>query len=204
MLNVRILPVGALEVNCYLVWEATSMRGIVIDPGDEDRRVCKAIDEIGMAPLAIFLTHGHVDHIRGVRGVAERYRIPTVLDPAERDLYFSPQNALPPWIRAAEGLPEPVARLELPELVVEPSIIRTPGHTRGGRCIHFPGAGLLFSGDTLFRGSVGRTDLPGGDSGQLLASIREKLLTLDPATTVYPGHGPSTTIADERENNPFL
>jgi glyoxylase-like metal-dependent hydrolase (beta-lactamase superfamily II) len=144
-----------------------------------------------------------VDHIRGVGPVAAGFAIPVYISAADRRLYESPHNALLPWLAAAEGLPQ---SQDAPVLLagLGPAVISTPGHTPGSVCFHFAGAGVLFSGDTLFAGSVGRTDLPGGDSEALLSSIRSRLLVLPPGTSVLPGHGPPTTIGEETRTNPFL
>lgn len=197
------LPVGLLGVNCYLVWDEHSSTGLVIDPGDEPERITGMIRQQGVTPRAILLTHAHVDHIRGVGGVAAAFAIPVWLHPADRPLYASPANALPPWLPAAEGLPAPCPELPaLPELPVR--VLHTPGHTPGGVCYHLPAAGMLFTGDTLFQDSIGRTDLPGGDAAALLRSIRTQLLPLPPATRVCPGHGAETTLGAEAAANPYL
>lgn len=202
-LSVRTLAVGALEVNCYLIGNGASGDGFVIDPGDEGDRIVKAVADAGFRPMAVLLTHAHVDHIRGVPRVASAFGIPVVLDRLDLKLYHSPANALNPWVPAARGLPETMSALP-PACNWGPEILPTPGHSRGGRCFYFRDAGILFAGDTLFRGSVGRTDLPGADTQQLLHSIHETLMQLPDQTVVYPGHGPPTTIAEERHTNPFL
>mgnify|MGYP006282918761 CR=1 FL=1 len=202
-MNVETLVVGMLEVNCYIAWDEETKYAFVIDPGDEPQRIGECIGELGVKPKGILLTHGHVDHIRAVPGLAREYNIAALLHPDEHRLYFSPQNELPPWLPRVNNLPAPS---KVPHHVpgLEYDVIHTPGHTTGGCCYYFPEAQILFSGDTLFCGSVGRTDLTGGDTDTLLKSIREKLLTLPPETVVYTGHGPKTTIGVETETNPFL
>lgn len=203
MLNVTSISVGMLDVSCHLVWEPRSGEGLIIDPGDDAATIIKAVNDAGINPVAVCLTHAHVDHIRGVPGVVERFQIPVILHADDHGLYHSPKNALLPWVPAAENLPEPgdmPAFSHLPEL----TIIPTPGHTKGGVCLYFPSENILFSGDTLFAGSVGRTDFPGGDADQLIDSIHTRLLPLPPDTIVYPGHGPATTIGHEKATNPFV
>jgi glyoxylase-like metal-dependent hydrolase (beta-lactamase superfamily II) len=203
MLKFKVLPVGMLQVNCYLVWHEESRAGYVIDPGGEPERVVQAVRDSGMQAVAILLTHAHVDHISGVTGVAEALSIPVYVHEADREMYASPDNALLPWLPAAENLPVPV---EEPPAVegFEMRVIETPGHTPGGVCFYFPDSEALFSGDTLFQNSIGRTDLPGGSLPRLMESIEKELATLPPQTKVYPGHGPSTTIAAEAAGNPYL
>ncbi|MDT8389039.1 MAG: MBL fold metallo-hydrolase [Lentisphaeria bacterium] len=203
MLNIKTISVGVLEVSCYLVWEPESGEGLVIDPGDDAAAVIEAIRADGVKPAAVFLTHAHVDHIRGVPGIVNHFNIPVILHAGDHGLYHSPNNALLPWIPAAEKLPEPG---EMPAFshLPAPRIIHTPGHTQGGVCLYFPTENILFTGDTLFAGSIGRTDFPGGDAEQLIQSIHIQLLTLPDSTIVYPGHGLSTTIGDEKAANPFI
>lgn len=203
MLKIKPVSVGVLEVSCYLVWESESGEALIIDPGDDASTVIEVIQTEGLKPVAVFLTHAHVDHIRGVPGVAGEYGIPVILHESDHGLYHSPNNALLPWIPAAEKLPEPgdmPVFAHLPEL----RVIHTPGHTQGGVCLYFPSESILFSGDTLFAGSIGRTDFPGGDADQLIQSIHTRLLQLPEDTIVYPGHGLSTTIGDEKATNPFI
>lgn len=203
MINIETLSVGTLEVNCYLVWDPETGEGIVIDPGDEAEKVIAACEAQSVQPVAVYLTHAHVDHIRGVPGVARHFDIPVILDDADHGLYNSPDNALPPWIPRAENLPvpgNPPAFRHFPE----PTIIPTPGHTPGGVCLYFPQESILFTGDTLFAGSIGRTDFPGGNTDDLLTSIREQLLTLPENTRIYAGHGIPSTIGDEKRSNPFI
>ena len=202
-MKVETLVVGMLEVNCYLAWDEGTGAGWVVDPGDQAGRIVARIERLQLRPQGILLTHGHVDHIRGVGGVARHFGIPVFVHDAERALYASPRNALLPWLSAATDLPDPgPVQQDLPGIGF--AVIHTPGHTPGGCCFHFPAAGVLFSGDTLFQQSVGRTDLPGGNTEELLASITRKLFVLPPETAVYPGHGPPTTVADELRANPFI
>jgi glyoxylase-like metal-dependent hydrolase (beta-lactamase superfamily II) len=202
-LKVQVLTVGPLAVNCYLAWDPDTRRGVVVDPGDDPDDIAEAIAAARLTPCAVLLTHGHVDHIRGVGGVAARYHVPVYIHPADRALYLSPANALLPWVSAATGLPEPVA--VLPDCGgIDIRVLATPGHTPGSVCLHVPGAGVLLSGDTLFCGGVGRTDLPGGCAADLERAIRTVLYPLAPGTRVYPGHGEPTTIGEERRSNPFV
>ncbi|MFO7822115.1 MAG: MBL fold metallo-hydrolase [Lentisphaeria bacterium] len=197
------LVVGMLEVNCYLVWNQDTGDGFIIDPGSEAEMIADRVDELGFKPRGILLTHGHVDHILAVPELASKYGISVRLQPDEESLYFSPQNELPPWLPPAEKLPSPEdVRDDLEGLCF--TVYPTPGHTRGGCSYFFAEDEVVFTGDTLFCGGVGRTDLPGGDHSMLLNSIRDKLLTLPEKTVVYPGHGPKTTIEREANDNPFL
>jgi len=200
---VQAITVGPLAVNCYLAWDADTRQGVVIDPGDDPDDIADVIAATGMTPTAVLLTHGHVDHIRGVGGLVRRYPVPVYVHAADRGLYLSPANALEPWLPAAGGLPEPV--VDLPGcggLAV--CVLATPGHTPGSVCFHLPQAGVLFSGDTLFCGGVGRTDLPGGSGLALDRSIRSVVYALAAETLVYPGHGDVTTVGAEKRTNPFV
>lgn len=198
------IAVGPIEENCYLVHVAGPRRLYVIDPGaDADRIVAAAKRFPAFDEAVVLLTHAHVDHISAVGEVARKLDVERVmLDPEDEELYRSPYNAIPPVLPAAEDLPETED--------FSPSgdfrVLRVPGHTRGGCAFLFEddGRNVLFSGDTLFAGSVGRTDLPGGDWETLLDSIRRELLPLPPETRVFPGHGGETSIGEERQNNPYL
>lgn len=202
-MKIKKLVLGMLQENCYIVWEEDDHRALIIDPGDEPGTIVAALEEDGLHAKGILLTHGHVDHIRAVPGLVKRLSIPVWLHPAERALYVSPDNALLPWMPAVQELPEPSeVRNTIPGLCFD--VIETPGHTPGGVSFHFIRAGAVFTGDTLFEGSIGRSDLPGGSSETLLRSIHEKLLALPRATLVYPGHGEPTTIGQEAAQNPFL
>ena len=197
------LQVGMLAVNCYLLRESGGSSTLIIDPGEEPELILQTLREHSLQPMAILLTHAHVDHIRAVPALAAECGVPVFVHPDDRELYLSPANALPPWLPAAEEPPEPAAwPPSLAEFAFD--IIHTPGHTRGGVCYYFAESGILFSGDTLFQGSIGRTDLPGGNLDCLLDSIRSKLMCLPAETVAYPGHGDATTIGGERAANPYV
>ena len=195
MITVRRIPVGVLQVNCYLV--AQGDQALVVDPGDEPQKLIDTIDELHLKPVGILLTHAHVDHIRGVSDVAARYGLAVWCHPGDRALYASPANAILPWIPAAEDLPE--LSDNPPALDGAPyTVISTPGHTPGSVCFHFPESRVLLTGDTLFKGPHGRTDFSGGCEQDIHDSTRLKLYTLPEATVVYPGHMEQTTIGDEK------
>lgn len=201
MENFRIIPVGALSVNCYLIFDSTSRTLLVIDPGDDADLIISAAESFDYEHAAILLTHAHVDHIGAVPEVYRALKAEYVyLAPEDADLYSSPDNHILPYLPPVAGLPVTTARWELENV----KVIHTPGHTRGGSCFYFPAEKMLISGDTLFAGSVGRTDLPGGSFAALEKSIREQLLVLPEDTVVYPGHGPRTTIGNEKNGNPYL
>ena len=197
MLEHKILVVGQLGTNCHLLWNPTTNAGVIVDPGDEADYIATEIKKAGFTPQAILLTHAHVDHIGGVPALATQYHIPVWMHNADRGLYLSPDNCLPPWIPAVQNLPLPAEAL--PHIDgVDFTVIHTPGHTPGGVCYHFANDGFILSGETLFCGSIGRTDFPGGNYDTLIRSIREKLLLLPGETIVYPGHGERTSIAIEK------
>ncbi len=202
MLQIRTIPVGMLGTNCYLAWLPEETFLYVIDPGADADTILAAARKYPFTRAAILLTHAHVDHITALgavrRGLGD---VPVYLNPADETLYRSPDNALEPYMAAASDLPETVTDLpEAPGLRILPA----PGHSRGGSLFYFPADGVLFSGDTLFAGSIGRTDFPGGDWDTLQKTIREQILPLPDDTRVYPGHGASTTVRRERETNPYL
>ena len=215
-------PAGMLACNCYVLAPRAGSDAIVVDPGQRAMGTLRRIlDENRLTPAAVLLTHGHIDHIWSAQKVADTYGCPAFIPPADRFMLADPIKGFGPRIgQLALGalFREPRQIVELDRdgdtldfggIVV--AVDHTPGHTRGSVVFRVPDAGgesgfgaLAFTGDTLFKQSVGRTDLPGGSGRDLLDSIVTKLLVLDDDTRVLPGHGESTTIGLERRTNPFL
>lgn len=211
-------PTGALQANCYLLAAGEGAACVVIDPGqDAAEPVAEAVRKYRLSPVAVLCTHGHFDHVFSVAPVCDGNDVPAWIHPYDRNLLSDPLKAVSAETAMFFGgrldLREPAevreltdgAELELAGLTF--TVDHTPGHTKGSVCFRSEteeGAGLLLAGDTLFAGSIGRTDLPGGDPRQMGESLRGKILTLPDDTVVLPGHGPSTTIGRERVSNPFL
>ena len=203
----RILPLGAIGANCVILWEDPAAAWIV-DPGAEPEAICAFLEKKGLTPALILFTHGHFDHIGAVDGLLARYpELPVHIGPGDVPMIGHPQNAWPPDYEAVKKPATLVADLvdgaTLSAGGLTAQVIATPGHTPGGACFLFAGQKLLLTGDTLFEGSCGRTDFPGGSPRQLNESLR-RLAGLDPELTVVPGHGSITTIAREVASNPFL
>ncbi len=205
-LNIETLVVGPFEVNCYIIWDESDRIGVVIDPGDEDERIVEVINRHDVTIRAILLTHGHGDHIAAVEPLKGQYGIPLYIGKDDREMLQSPSANVSALYGQPITCPPPDYLLNDKDVFkigsLEFNVIATPGHTRGGLC--YLVRNRLFCGDTLFYGSIGRTDLPGGSYKQLIESIRRNLLTLPDNIVCYPGHGPFTTIGAERINNPFL
>jgi glyoxylase-like metal-dependent hydrolase (beta-lactamase superfamily II) len=180
-----------------------SRRLYVIDPGSEADKIIEKAKGFDYDEAFILLTHGHVDHISAagetMKGLGAKA---LYIHRDDIGLYQSPDNHLMPFVPAAKNLPEPTATEALEDENIE--IIHTPGHTKGGVCYLFKNFPALFSGDTIFNSSIGRSDLPGGNGETLLKSIHEKILPLPDDLQIFPGHGPSTSIGDEKRGNPFL
>jgi len=204
--NVRCLPVGLLQVNCYLVFSPDSRECVVIDPGDESPLILDAIGEEGVTVKEILLTHGHADHVGGVRGLVEALGVPLRMHEADRPMLDTAVEHGRMFGLEIAPPPPPDGYLEEGDIVTfggeSLRVLHTPGHSPGGIC--FLGGGAIFVGDTLFASSIGRFDLPGGSYDTLMESISRKILPLEDSTVVYPGHGPSTTVGAERASNPFL
>ena len=203
----KIMPLGAIGANCVILWEDPSAAWIV-DPGAEPESVNAFLEEKGLTPALVLFTHGHFDHIGAIDGLLARYPdLPVHVGPGDVPMIGHPQNAWPPDYEAVKKPATLVADLvdgaTLTAGGLTAQVIATPGHTPGGACFLFAEQKLLLTGDTLFAGSCGRTDFPGGDSRQLNASLR-RLAGLDPELAVVPGHGEPTTIAREVATNPFL
>jgi hydroxyacylglutathione hydrolase len=204
----EILIVGPLQCNCSILGDETSLEAIVVDPGDDIPRILSVLDKHNLTVRQIVITHAHIDHIAGAHRLKRVTGAPILYN--QNDLPLVEMMGMQAgWL----GIPTP----EVPPpddtlddgkriaiIGLTGSILHTPGHTQGSVCLYLPDQSLLLAGDTLFAGSVGRTDLPGGNSRQLIASINNRLLTLPDDVTVIPGHGPKTTIAAEKETNPFL
>lgn len=192
------IKVGTFEVNCSIL--SRNGRALFVDPGDNASRIINLMDRQELTPEAILLTHTHFDHIGAIPELQQAYPdLPVYVHPKDIPLFGHPMNQYPPDYPQID-LPKNIRDLADLRGV---SVIETPGHTPGGVCYYLPDDGILLSGDTLFAGSVGRTDLPGGDMATLSASLK-KLADLPDYTLVIPGHGPHTTIHVEKEVNPFL
>ena len=202
MIKLDIVVVGVLSVNCYIVWHSETKDAYIVDPGSDADLIAQRVAELGVTPRALLLTHGHVDHIMAVPELAQKWDIPVWIHAEDIPLYSSPDNALLPWIPAVENLPAPVA--EIPMLPgFEFNLLHTPGHTKGGVCFYFPKEKLVITGDTLFKGTHGRTDFPGGSQKQIMLSIKNILFKLPGDTRIYPGHHGNSSITEEK-NNPFF
>ncbi len=211
-------PTGSFQANCFVLAAEAGGPCVVVDPGeDAEQPLDELLRQHRLDPVAVLLTHGHFDHVFAVAPVCDGNDIPAWIHPDDRALLTDPMRGLSTEARQFFGgrveLREPRevrtlddgTALELAGLTL--TVDHTPGHTRGSvtfRSATDGGQGLLVSGDTLFAGSIGRTDFPGGDHEQILASLRDKILVLDDETVVLPGHGPTTTVGKERASNPFL
>jgi glyoxylase-like metal-dependent hydrolase (beta-lactamase superfamily II) len=201
--NFSIVRVGMLDVNCYIVPMPEKRRLYVIDPGSEADAIVKKAKEFDYDEAYILMTHGHVDHISAAGETMKELGAKALyIHNDDIGLYKSPNNHLMPFVPAAKNLPEPTSTDAIDDENIE--IIHTPGHTPGGVCYLFKNFPALFSGDTIFSSSIGRSDLPGGDGETLIKSIREKVLTLPEDLQIFPGHGPATTVRSEKISNPYL
>jgi hydroxyacylglutathione hydrolase len=201
-------PVGPLQCNCTILGDEAAGEAIVIDPGDEIARIHNRLTVHGLKLKQILITHAHIDHVGGALKLKRLTGAPILLNEADLPLLAmmdkqaawlgtTPPETAPP----DEGLTDG-QQVGLPAYPAK--VIHTPGHTQGSVCLHFAPLKTVIAGDTLFAGSVGRTDLPGGDGEQIIHSIHTRLLTLPDETRVVPGHGPMTAIGVERKSNPFL
>ena len=205
---VEMITVGQFQENCYVIGDEESGMGILIDPGDEATRIALTVERLGLGIAQILITHAHVDHVRAVVPLVDEYSCPVLMHTeAEEMLKTLPQQALMMGMRF--GKVPSVDRHIANDEVLEVDNLRlrslyTPGHAPGHLAFYVEEGNLVFSGDALFAGSIGRTDLPGGSMEVLMQSISEKLLTLPDETRVLSGHGPETTVGQERMYNPFL
>ncbi len=194
--------VGAFEVNCYLVPSPDKKTLYIIDPGGDAQDIIATASAFSYEKAVILLTHCHADHIGAVGEVAKKLHITELyIDPADSVMYASPANCFLPYLPASKNL---LAPSQWPPQTSDFEILHTPGHTPGGVCYYFREYNALFTGDTLFRASVGRTDFPGGDTAVLMESISSRLMTLPDSLEIYPGHGYPSTIGFEKQNNPYI
>jgi hydroxyacylglutathione hydrolase len=202
----EIVVVGALDTNCYLVYDGESRECAIVDPGAEPAKIIAAVADLELKPVMILNTHGHLDHTGANSDIKAKYRVPLSIHAAdapmleaasdiEKSLMLDAHHSPPPDRLFAEGVEVLVGGVAL-------RVLHLPGHTPGS--VGLLAGKVLFSGDTLFCGGVGRTDLPGGSRKDLQSSIRDKILPLPGETLVLPGHGPWTTVEEEKVSNPFF
>jgi len=204
----EILPVGPLQCNCSIIGDETTRDAMVIDPGDDIADVLAIIQKHKLQVRQIFITHAHIDHVGGAMKLRQATGAPILMNQNDYAL-VKMLDVQAAWL----GMKSP-GQVEIDRSVGDSdkveagplvaNVIHTPGHTEGSVCLYFSAQQKLIAGDTLFAGSIGRTDLPGGSYDKIIGSLHEKVLALPDETLVVPGHGPLTTIGDERESNPFL
>ncbi len=204
----EILPVGPLQCNCSVIGDESTREAIVIDPGDNIDQILGLIKKHNLQVKQIVITHAHIDHVGGAAKLRAATGAPILLNQNDYAL-LKMLDVQAAWI----GMPTP-GKVEIDNSIgqsdtvkagsLQGHVIHTPGHTEGSVCLYFPVEKKLIAGDTLFAGSIGRTDLPGGSYEKILRSLHDQVLVLPDETIVIPGHGPATTIGEERESNPFL
>lgn len=204
----EIFPVGPLQCNCSVVGDEQTKEAMVIDPGDEVEAVLVIVRRHGLTVKQIVITHAHIDHIGGAAKLKRVTGAPVLLNMNDQallkmlDVQATWLGMQPPEKTTIDSSLTTGDQVRAGNLVGE--VLHTPGHTEGSICLYFPSEGKLIAGDTLFAGSIGRTDLPGGSYKKIMESLHGPVLALPDETIVVPGHGPLTTIAVERETNPFL
>ena len=204
----EILPVGPLQCNCSVIGDETTREAMVIDPGDDIGDVLALVRKHNLVVKQILITHAHIDHVGGAMKLRAATGAPILLNQNDYAL-LKMLDAQAAWI----GVDDP-GKVEIDRSINQgdtvgagsliANVIHTPGHTEGSVCLYFPAEKKLLAGDTLFAGSIGRTDLPGGSMKKIVDSLHEKVMSLPDETVIVPGHGPLTTIGVERESNPFL
>ncbi len=205
-MNYEMLAVGPLETNCYVVYCQDSLECAVVDPGAEADRIFQLIAQKSLKPALILNTHGHIDHIGANKDIKEKFNIPLYIHSADSPMLENVQQSEMAAFLGVMDSPSPDHLLnDGDKIKIGKSFLRvinTPGHSPGS--VSFLGDGFLLSGDTLFFGGVGRTDLPGGSWKDLVSSIKNKILTMPDEMIVLPGHGPFTTVGQEKRANPFI
>ncbi len=200
------IAVGVYAANCYILADEEAMEGIVVDPGGDADKIYKLVNSLGIQVKQIVLTHGHHDHLGGAEGLKELTKAPIAIHKKDAEMTEDPEKNLSVMMYGPDSSFKSDILLKDGDMIefgaMKMKVIHTPGHTFGGICLF--GEGILISGDTLFQQSIGRSDLYGGDQDTLIKSIKNKLMILDETVTVYPGHGPESTIAIEKKGNPFL
>jgi hydroxyacylglutathione hydrolase len=204
----EIIPVGPLQCNCSIIGDETTQEAMVIDPGDDIDDVLAIVRKHNLQVKQIVVTHAHIDHVGGAMKLRTATAAPILLNQNDYAL-LKMLDMQAAWIGVA-----PPGKVEIDRSVTTgesvsvgshtANVLHTPGHTEGSICLYFPAEQKLIAGDTLFAGSIGRTDLPGGSMQKIMRSLHETVLALPDQTVVIPGHGPLTTIGEERETNPFL
>jgi hydroxyacylglutathione hydrolase len=203
---VQGMPVGAFQANCYIVGCEDTGTGAVIDPGDEVDRILRLIEEFRLTPRLILNTHGHLDHVAGNAALKKATSAQLVAHRGDAPMLENLSLIARSWGMRAEDSPHPDRFVDEGDVVtvgsVSLKVLHTPGHSPGSISLYADG--MVFVGDLLFAGSIGRTDFPGGDHATLIRSVRTKIFTLGDDTTVLPGHGPATTVGMEKRANPFF
>ncbi len=205
--QIDTIPVGPLATNCYLVGDSDTGEAFIVDPGAEPETILSRVSDGGWTIAYITITHAHFDHVMAVGPLVRELKAPFLVPPGDLPVLERAHESASAWIGdPGDPIPPHDGTLAEGDTITAGSftftVAETPGHSPGGICLI--GNGHAFVGDTIFEGSIGRTDFPGGDFPTLMRSIREKILVLDDSVVLHTGHGPATTVGDERQTNPFI